>query len=333
MGARVLVVLEQRDGKAHPASLQLFALANRLAGANGTIDAGVVGSDVASAVESAQGLGAKRVLTVESPELELYGSKSYAKAITALVSHASPNVVLMATTFMSRDVAPRVALRCGAALATDCVEIKAETTAETSVPAMTVRRPMFSGKCVADLAIRADTLALLTIRPNVLATPQRSADRAPVQAVSVDLTSDDLRGRAGAIVRTGGAVKDLSEADTIVAGGRSLKSEANFAMLEALASALDGAVGASRAAVDAGFQPHSRQVGLTGKVVTPKLYFACGIDGAIQHLAGMRGSKIIVAINTRKDAPIFDVATYGCVADIFELVPLLTEEVKRARLS
>jgi electron transfer flavoprotein alpha subunit len=255
--------------------------------------------------------------------------------MTALVTHASPNVVLMATTFMSRDVAPRVALRCGAALATDCIDVQVDTTRDAPAPApappIAVRRPMFSGKCVADLAINAGKLALLTIRPNVLTTPERSGDHAPVERVSVEIAGDDLRDRASDIVRTGGAVKDLNEADTIVAGGRSLKSEENFAMLEALANALDGAVGASRAAVDAGFQPHSRQIGLTGKVVTPKLYLACGIDGAIQHLAGMRGSKVIVAINTRKDAPIFGVATYGCVADIFELVPLLTAEVTRVR--
>jgi electron transfer flavoprotein alpha subunit len=161
---------------------------------------------------------------------------------------------------MSRDVAPRVALRCGAALATDCIDVQVATTRDAPAPApappIAVRRPMFSGKCVADLAIDAGKLALLTIRPNVLTTPERSGDHAPVERVSVEIAGDDLRGRAGEIARTGGAVKDLNEADMIVAGGRSLKSEENFAMLEALANALDGAVGASRAAVDAGFQPH-----------------------------------------------------------------------------
>ena len=131
------------------------------------------------------------------------------------------------------------------------------------------------------------------------------------------------------VVSTSAGVKDVTEADIIVSGGRSLKSEENFKIIYALAELLDGAVGASRAACDAGYQPHSRQVGLTGKVVTPKLYIACGIDGAIQHLAGMRGSKVIVAINTKKEAPIFKVATYGCVVDLFKLVPLLTEEFQK----
>jgi len=197
---------------------------------------------------------------------------------------------------------------------------------------LAVRRPMYSGKSVADLSIAADRQAIITVRPNVHLAPEReAAASAAVTHVPVEFAAGDLRVKVKDVARSSGAVKDISEADVIVAGGRSLKSEENFAILERLAEALDGAVGASRAAVDAGYQPHGRQVGLTGKVVTPKLYIACGIDGAIQHLAGMRGSKIIVAVNTRKDAPIFEVATYGCVADLFELVPLITEEVKRVR--
>jgi len=326
MGANVLIIIEQREGKVHPASLQMFTLARELAGADGNISAGVVGSEISSAVEKVQGFGAARVLTAKHAELKLYRAQPYASAIAVLVKHASPDVVLMATTFMSRDVAPRVAAKLDAALATDCVEVKSAN------GGLTVRRPMYSGKCIAELAIDQGKLAIITVRPNVYLAPQRTTGETPVppESVAVDFAPNELRVTAKEVVRTAGAVKDLNEADTIVAGGRSLKSEENFALLYELAEALDGAVGASRAAVDAGYQPHSRQVGLTGKVVTPKLYIACGIDGAIQHLAGMRGSKIIVAINTKKDAPIFEVATYGCVADLFELVPALTAEVKRA---
>ena len=324
MAMSVLVIIEQRGGKVHPASPQLFTLAKELA-AGGSVIAGVVGDSVAQAIEAAQGYGAAKFVVVENAELAIYRAQPYTTAIAALVRHAAPGVVLMATTFMSRDVAPRVAARLGAALATDCIDVIAGSNG------ITVRRPMYSGKSVAELKIGPGSLAIITVRPNVVVAPQKANGAAPVERIPIEIPTGELRVLAREPVRTSGKVKDLNEADIIVSGGRSLKSEENFAVLYELAEALDGAVGASRAAVDAGYQPHSRQVGLTGKVVTPKLYIACGIDGAIQHLAGMRGSKVIVAINLKRDAPIFEVATYGCVADLFELVPALTAEVKRLR--
>ena len=195
-----------------------------------------------------------------------------------------------------------------------------------------VKRPMYCAKCIGSFTLASDRPQILTVRPNAYAapTPDENA-KATVANLDVQFEPRDLELETIDVVGTTTGVKDVAEADIIVSGGRSLQSEENFAMLYEMAALLDAAVGASRAAVDAGYQPHSRQVGLTGKVVTPRLYSACGIDGAIQHLAGMRGSKVIVAINTKRDAPIFGVATYGIVADLFDMVPLLTEEVRRLK--
>lgn len=329
MSRPILIVVEQRGGRIHPGSLQLVTAAARIAaGGDATIEALVIGHDVGEVAGRIAGCGVARVHVADDPELALYRARPYAAAIASAVTRLGPRVVLLATTSMSRDVAPRVAARLGAPLATDCIAVSGEG------EGIVVRRPMYSGKSVAELSIRGDGPAIVTIRPNsyTVADPAPAASgeapAAPIEAIPLDdLRDDDVAVRE--VVATGGGTLDVTEADIVVSGGRSLKSEENFAILYELAEALGGAVGASRAAVDAGFQPHARQVGLTGKVVTPRLYIACGIDGAIQHLAGMRGSKVIVAINTNPDAPIFGVATYGCVADLFELVPRLTAEVRR----
>jgi electron transfer flavoprotein alpha subunit len=321
----VLVFIEQRDGKVHPASLQLFTAAQKIAGDEAPV-AVVLGHGLDAVPEIVAACGAARVLLVDDPALARYRARPYARALQGAVEQVEPGVVLLATTFMGRDLAPRVAVRCGAALATDCVDIWS-----IDAGGLGVRRPMFCGRCFAELSLPADRLAIVSIRANSFNAPPRDAKgAADVETLSLE-GLDDPAVQVTEVVRTGGEVKDVTEADIVVSGGRSLKSEENFGIIYELAGVLDGAVGASRAAVDAGYQPHSRQVGLTGKVVTPRLYIACGIDGAIQHLAGMRGSKVIVAINTKPDAPIYDVATYGCVADLFELVPLLTDEVRRLK--
>ncbi len=324
MSAPILILIEQRGGRVHPASWQVFEPARRVAAALGApIEAAALGENLDEIASSAARHGATRVHVVRHAELAFYRARPYAKALAAVINAVRPRLVLMATTSMSRDLAPRVAMRCGARIATDCVELDAVG------GALRVKRPMYSGKFIGEVTLDLDRLAIVSIRPNAFTAPPPSPSGTPeITKIPVEFGDRDLEMTAVEVVKTGGGVKDVTEADIVVSGGRSLKSEANFAILEELAAALDGAVGASRAAVDAGYQPHSRQVGLTGKTITPRLYIACGIDGAIQHLAGMRGSKVIVAVNTNKDAPIFQVATYGCVADLFELVPALTREVK-----
>lgn len=323
--SNVLVFIEQRGGKVLPASYQLLALAQTLAKVSGgQAEACVVGHRMAGLVPAIAAQGAKKIYTVDHPALEWYRVLPYTAALTAVIDTARPKTLLVPTTFMGRDLASRVAARKRAALAVDCTELAFDG------GDLIATKTLYAGKLSAKFRLSKDRLQVATVRSNVYsAAPPQDGAQAPVQAVPLTLTDADQRVKVKDVVATGSGIKDVTEADIVVSGGRSLKSAENFKIIYDLAAVLDGAVGASRAACDAGYQPHTRQVGLTGKVVTPKLYIACGIDGAIQHLAGMRGSKVIVAINSKKEAPIFKVATYGCVADLFTLVPLLTEEFRK----
>jgi electron transfer flavoprotein alpha subunit len=324
MSTDILVFIEQRGGKILPASYQLFTVAGKLAQATGgQVQAVLVGQGIASLADAVASYGAKKVLVVDDSELAMYQVMPYAAAVIAAIDAAQPKIVLFPTTFMGRDLASRVAARKRAALAIDCTEVVMEG------GDLIASKPMYAGKFSAKFRLSASRLQVATVRSNAYAAPAlQTGAAADVQQIPLTLRDIDKRAKIKEIASTSSGVKDVTEADIVVSGGRSLKSADNFKIIYELAEALDGAVGASRAACDAGYQPHTRQVGLTGKVVTPKLYIACGIDGAIQHLAGMRGSKVIVAINTKKEAPIYKVATYGCIADLFTLVPLLTKEFK-----
>ena len=325
MSDSILVFIEQRNGRILPASFQLLSLAGDLAGSTGgQAESCVLGEAIGGLTDSIAAHGAKRIYTVDDVELSHYRVGAYTTALMAVIKSAKPKVVLIPTTFMGRDLAARLAARANAALAIDCTELKIDG------GDLIANKTMYAGKFVASFRLSKDRLQIATVRSNAYsAGDSQPGASAEVQAVSLTLSEQDGRVTVQEVVGTSSGIKDVTEGDIVVSGGRSLKSEDNFKIIYELAQALDGAVGASRAACDAGYQPHSRQVGLTGKVVTPKLYIACGIDGAIQHLAGMRGSKVIVAINTKKEAPIFKVATYGCLCDLFTLVPLLTAEVKR----
>ena len=325
MNNTILIFAEQRSGVINPASYQLLALAADLAGkSGGSVEACLLGDAVTGLADKLAAHGASKVYTAEDSELSSYRASAYTTSLASVLDAADPKLLLMPTTFLGRDLAARVAARKRAALAIDCVEVDLEG------DDVVVSKTMYAGKFSSKFRLAGDGLKVATVRTNAYsaAEPAEGAS-ANVQSIPCGLSDSDKRITVKEVVSTSAGVKDVTEADIIVSGGRSLKSEENFKIIFALAELLDGAVGASRAACDAGYQPHSRQVGLTGKVVTPKLYIACGIDGAIQHLAGMRGSKVIVAINTKKEAPIFKVATYGCVVDLFKLVPLLTEEFQK----
>ncbi len=319
----ILIFAEQRGGALHPAVGQLIRAARQFDG-SADIRACVLGTQLSGPAATLATWGVAGVLTVEDPRLERYTPQPYVRALQAAATHTGAQIVLLPASFMGRDLAPRLAVRLHAALATDCVALRGD--GGNTV----VTRPVYMGKATAELRLDPKIVNVVSIRPNAFAAVEPvDGAAAAVAPLAVHFTDDDSRLSNREWVRAGSGIKDVTEADIVVSGGRSLKSEENFKILFELAEVLDAAVGASRAACDAGYQPHTRQVGLTGKTVTPKLYLAFGIDGAIQHLAGMRGSKVIAAINTKKEAPIFNVATYGCVADLFVMAPLLTEAFKK----
>ncbi|HLO67825.1 MAG TPA: electron transfer flavoprotein subunit alpha/FixB family protein [Holophaga sp.] len=315
----ILVFCETKDGKIRKPSLEALSEGRRLADASAkSLGALFVGADCSGADEAAQ-YGADAILKVEAPGLAAYSSDGFARAIADAVQAKGATVLLLAATSAGRDVAPRAAARLGAGYAADVtglamVDGKLQAT-----------RPVYAGKAVS--VNRFDSaVQVATTRPNVFpaaACPKAGA----VEALPAP--DGGFLAVVKEILAKGGGAVDISEADVIVAGGRGLKDGANFAMLQELADALGGVVGASRAAVDAGWGlPHAIQVGQTGKVVSPTLYIACGISGAIQHVAGMSGSKVIVAINKDPEAPIFKLANYGIVGDLFEVVPELTKAAR-----
>jgi len=318
--ATILMFAEQREGKLRRASLEVVSEARRLAGALGaTVTAVVIGPGPASLCDELAAYGADRVQVFDDAALGAYATEAHARALAQAIAEAKPSVVLLPFTAMGKDLAPRVAAKVGAGLASDCVFL--------SAPAgrLVARRPLYAGKAYATVEWTEEP-QMATLRPNVfpLGTPDASR-KAEVVKGSTDASS---RAKVTAVRATVQGTVQLNEAQIIVSGGRGLKGPEHFPLVEALAGAMGAAVGASRAIVDAGWVDHQMQVGQTGKTVSPSLYVACGISGAIQHLAGMSSSKVIVAINKDADAPIFKVADYGILGDVFELLPKLTEAAR-----
>lgn len=314
--ATILAITEQRDGALRKVSQEVVAAARQLA-AGGTVDALVFGD---AAVGGTDGLAANRVLAATHPDFRLYSPDGFAATIASL--GAKYDAIVFAATATGRDLAPRVAARLKVGLATDVTELAVEG------GAVVVTRPVYAGKALQRAKLTAKP-AIVSVRPNTFAVAAGTG-AAPVEAVPVP--AFEARVTVKEIKAPAQAALDVSEAPIVVSGGRGLKEPANFKLLEDLATVLGNtAVGASRAVVDAGWREHGAQVGQTGKTVSPSLYIAIGISGAIQHLAGMRTAKTIVAINKDKDAPIFKVADYGIVGDLFEVVPRLTEEIKKIR--
>ncbi|TRY27381.1 electron transfer flavoprotein subunit alpha/FixB family protein [Brevibacillus sp. LEMMJ03] len=318
MSKKVLVLAEVKDGKLRQVSREALSVARRLA-AGGEVAAALFGPGNGAHAEELAGYGAQKLYLAEAEALAVYTPDAYAQALTQLVREVQPDVILTGHTAMGRDLAPRVAARLQLGLITDC------TAVETSGETILFTRPIYAGKAFQKKGFLEGPV-FATLRPNNFAPEEQ---RTVLDVVPFRPEIKDVRTIVREVVRKTASGVDLSEAKIIVSGGRGVKSADGFQPLKELAEVLGGAVGASRGACDAGYCEYALQIGQTGKVVTPDLYIACGISGAIQHLAGMSNSKVIVAINKDPEAPIFQVADYGIVGDLFEVVPLLTEAFRK----
>ena len=330
MSNGVWIIAEQREGKLKKVSFELLSVGRELASKIGQpLAAILLGHEVEKLTQELDGYGAEKIFVCDDEVLKNYSNEAYTNVIADLVKVHQPSILLGGATAQGKDLLPRVAARLQTGLASDCVELDINQEGH-----LVAKRPMYAGKVLVDTITPEARPQMTALRPNVIEVEKPDESKgAEVEKVKVEVKPDDLRAVIKELVKTAGEKVDLTEASVIVSGGRGMKSGENFNILEELASALgEGvAVGASRSAVDSDFAPHDIQVGQTGKVVNPGLYIACGISGAIQHLAGMRTSKCIVAINKDPDAPIFQVADFGIVADLFTAVPLLTEEIKKLK--
>ncbi len=319
---KILVFAEQRDNKFKKPAFEAVRTARTIADQlKGEVVAIVIGGSVKSIAPALGGFGAHKVLVAEDPRLAPYASSAYAKIVADAAKSQQADVLFVPATAMGKDLAPRVAVKLDAGFASDCTALTVEA------GEIIATRPIYAGKALTRLKVTTAS-KVFTLRPNVFVAGESGGAAAPVETLAVDLKDQDLACVVKEMKQTSGKL-DVAEADIIVTGGRGLKGPENFGMIEQLAEVLGGAVGASRAVVDAGWRPHDEQVGQTGKTVSPSLYIAVAVSGAIQHLAGMSSSKYIVAINKDKDAPIFQVASYGIVGDAFEIIPVLTAEVKK----
>jgi electron transfer flavoprotein alpha subunit len=325
MAQGVWAIAEQRDGEIRKISYEIVSEGRRLADALGQpLTAVLLGSGIKSKASELAQYGADRVLVADDPRLDPYTTDAYASVLTQLAKEGGPAVLLMGASVQGKDLSARLSASLGVGMAQDCMGFSVED------GNLIASRPIYAGKAYAKVTFQNSWPQMATARPKVMKINEPDPSRS-AEVVDAAFTLDDaeLKTRVVDTIKDTSGKVDLTEADKIVSGGRGMKGPENYKILEELADLIGATVGASRSAVDAGWRPHKDQVGQTGKVVSPNLYVACGISGAIQHLAGMSTSKVIVAINKDPDAPIFQKADYGVVGDLFEVVPALTEEVKK----
>lgn len=325
MAKGIWIIIEQSKAEIRKVSLELLSQGRILADKTGDLLVAVIlGSNVSELAGKAAAYGADKVILVDDEKLADYTTGAYTSVLNKLIRKEEPQAVLLGNTAVGKDLAPRLAQRLGVGMASDCTGMEFD---EESF--LTFRRPIYGGKAFAQVVANARPV-LATIRPNTFPIALTEAARqAEVIHETAEIDSEDLRVIVKEIALAASQRPELIEANVIISGGRGMKGSENYCILESCADVIGAAVGASRAAVDAGWIEQKFQVGQTGKTVSPTLYIACGISGAIQHLAGMGTSKVIVAINKDPEANIFNLADYGIVGDLFEIVPLLTEEFKK----
>jgi len=325
MAQGVWAIAEQRDGEFRKITYEVVSEGRRLADTLGQqLTAVVLGSGMKDKASELAQYGADKIIVADDPNLATYTADAYVSVLAQLVEAETPEIIILGASTQGKDLAPRLAARLNVAMAQDCTAFDIED------GKLVATRPIFTGKAYAKVTFEDSTPNIVTARPNVMPINQPDSGRS-AEVVDAQFSIDEaqLKTKVVEVIKDESGRIDLTEADKIVSGGRGMKNAENFKILEELADVIGAAVGASRAAVDAGWRPQTDQVGQTGKIVSPNLYIACGISGAIQHLAGMGTSKIIVAINKDPEAPIFQKADYGVVDDLFKIVPALTEEVKK----
>jgi len=320
MTQNILVIAEQADGVFRKVTYEALSEGKRIADKlNGKMNALVMGSGIEDISKTLSKYGAERIIVADNPALSEYMTDAYTNVAAEIIKKEMPSVVIIGASSKGKDLSARLAARLNAAIAIDCIKI------DVKDKNLTVTRPMYGGKVLADVMLEG-TLKIAAVRPNAMRITE-SAGAGLIEKADVNIGNTSLK-FIEKQMETGKV--ELTEADVIVSGGRGMGGP-DYSVIEKLAKLLGGAVGASRSAVDEGWRPNSDQVGQTGKTVSPNLYIACGISGAIQHLAGMSSSKVIAAINKDPEAPIFSKADYGIVGDLFEVLPAVTAEIKKLK--
>lgn len=321
MANKVLSIIEQREGSIKKVSYEAVSVGVLMAKElNLEFEAVVIGSEI-EGLSDFGNYGAAKITHLKNTELHNFSSSAYSDLIGNYAKESNASVIILGNTSFGNELAPRIAVKLNSACIVDCVSLTVES------GEIIATRPVYAGKALIKSKLNSD-IKIFTIRPNVFKAEKISDQNSEIKVE--EITNPNLKAKVVAYKKAEGKL-DVAEANIIVAGGRGMKGPEHFNLIESLANVLGAAIGASRAVVDAGWRPHSEQVGQTGKTVSPSLYIACGISGAIQHLAGMSSSKYIVAINKDKDAPIFSIADYGIAGDVFDILPALTEEIKKIK--